>query len=152
MNHVALVLCCLTGCGVPQLSFGEVDAEWRPDLEAVAAELNEAARQEVVVFEAGGSHALVASAPLIAARSKEYGKRIAGYVFGTQIVMLPYGEASRVAGPELTRSIVAHELGHLLGLGHSDRGGIMWPSLTSECVGREGTCLAEALRVPQDAP
>jgi hypothetical protein len=152
MNHVALVLCCLVGCGAPQLSFGEVDPEWREDFLAVVAELNEAAGQELVVLEAGGPNTLVSDADLIAAHSRRTGKKVAGFVKGDLIVMLPYAEARWRAGPLLTRSIVAHELGHLLGLGHSDRGGIMWPTLTSECAGREGTCLAEALRVPQDAP
>ncbi len=46
------------------------------------------------------------------------------------------------------KSILAHEIGHAMGLKHTSSG-LMDPIMTSECVGREAQCLLSALRGDQ---
>lgn len=56
-----------------------------------------------------------------------------------QILVLSYGSV---------KMFLAHELGHALGLGHSATG-LMHPNGDYSCVGKEATCLVEALSGPR---
>lgn len=125
------VLLFLACCGRPtQIAFASVDPAWRADLDALAEGL--------------GGLVSVGEGPYVLVAERQPDKTWGGHAQGFVLSILPYEEIGAKFGPTMRRTVLAHELGHLLGLQHAHHG-IMRASPTSECIGREAECVLEAL-------
>jgi Zn-dependent protease with chaperone function len=143
--RVAIFL-LLAACGPKVIYVGQVDPGLSADFDALAVELPDLIRRDP-----GGVRIEQGTAAL-----RDYfddtGKPVVGLTDNALITIAPPGEKIVLTkhtftslAPGEVRIVLAHELGHALGLHHSDHG-LMYPGINKECRGREAQCLIEALR------
>jgi len=150
-----LAIAFLSGCGTQQpppkrANFhpSYVDYMYRKDFFILADYINEELGYEALSVQEDSHQSI----QVLSADNQEFWSKLPPGTIGatqnrTTIILLPVETVST----KHARSLLAHELGHALGLVHSDHG-LMAPIITDDCENIEGPCLLDALRDQGLAP
>lgn len=144
--RVLVIAFLLSACGQRVVYVGHVD----PELEADLAALMDDA-PDLIVRASGGGIRIESGTSALVAHYESTGEPVIGLCDNALITVAPADEAI-VTSPgwsvrlraEDVRIVLAHEIGHAMGLHHSETG-LMHAGVAVECRGREAECLREAL-------
>lgn len=143
-----VLLLLLIACGSPQLQVANVDPAWEPVFLKLQADLKELG-YETLINDPSGIAVLV-DAQRVVEVSAEYAMGFWDPEH-REVVLPPIGEwitypnnQQWMLAPTYSDVLLAHELGHAMGLHHTVTG-LMAPGASPECIGRAAECLLEAL-------
>lgn len=142
-----MLIVLLAACGPRVVYVGHVDASIAEEFSAL-----QSAMPDIIRRDASGVTLTVGTDALVEFYL-DTGRPCVGLTDNGVITIAPADEKIRLTeytftslAKENVRVVIAHELGHALGLHHFGETGLMSPRLATECRGREAECLREALR------
>ncbi len=153
---LALVLAACQSPNTPLLYVSAVDPALAADFQGLEADLAAIYDRPVIATVAAASdrpgawRVLVDTAEVDAARLRMGRPRLLAFTdYASRRIVLPARGAVLQSGmrvPEYLAGVLAHELGHAMGLSHSEgAGSVMFGTLSSQCDGEEAKCLAADL-------
>ena len=144
--RVLVIATILSACGQRVVYVGHVDTSIAGDFDALQSDM-----PDIIKRDASGVTLTVGTEALVDFYL-DTGRPCVGLNDNGVITIAPAGVKIRLTeytftslAKENVKVVIAHELGHALGLHHLGETGLMSPRLATECRGREAECLREAL-------